>query len=391
MDKLRCYIFIWLTACSVIFVVGCSTPTTGVVPSAPMIGLHISETNLNEYTSHLARAAELNIKVIRMPLDWNALEPVQYEFNTDYIEEVKARVLSAQAQGQKTVLMFAQSPPWANGGQPPAFPPQSAYYQSFADAMLYLHKALITPNDHYAIKAGTLLAWEVWNEPNSVEFWGTHAARANTFVLIELKAAEEYAALLEACFTTMKSSFKDAVILGGSLASADVDYLQSLYDSWQGAAKFDHLALHPYSRVDEEPGLHYGLVQYPGQCNKADTLSPPWCFKQGIESIRAVLDKNGDTEKQIWLTEFGVSSDAHWGGAGSEAEQGKHMQQSLDILTEWAEHADAMNIPLAIAYRLKDDGDDQYGLFRENLQIKPVATEIQQRLDSAGALMINIK
>lgn len=382
MDKLRC---IFVSTCIIFFATACSNNRNS---AAPKIGVHISETTLNEYTAKIEQSAILNIKVIRIPLDWNALEPVRSEYSADYIEAVKGRVLSAQAQGQKTILMLSQSPLWANGGEPPAYPPQSANYQSFADTMLHMHTALINPDDNYAINAGTVLAWEVWNEPNSIEFWSTHTARPNSYVLVELKAAEEYAALLEACYTTMKSTYSDSVILGGSLASADIEYLQRLYDSWQGSAMFDHLALHPYTRVDENPGSHYGLAQYPSQCNRTDALAPPWCFKQGIENIRAVLDDNLGTEKQIWITEFGVSSDAEWGGAGSGAEQHVHMQQSLDILTEWAEQGDVMNIPLAIVYRLKDEGSDQFGLYTESLQAKPIATEIQQRLDATGALIL---
>lgn len=265
MDKIRCYVCISVLTCFFLSTVACSKTNPSV---APMIGVHISETTLSEYASKIKQSAKLKIRVIRVPLDWNALE---------------------------------------------------------------------------------------------------------------------------ACFTTMKARYSDSIILGGSLASADTEYLQRLYDSWQGSTKFDHLALHPYSRVDKNPGSHYGYAQFPSQCNSTDTLSPPWCFKQGIENIRDVLDNNLDTEKQIWLTEFGVSSDAEWGGAGSEVEQRLHMQQSLDILTEWAEQGGLMKIPLAIAYRLKDEGDDQFGLYKDGLQVKPVATEIQHRLNSKGALIIKPK
>jgi len=359
--------------------------------SVPMIGVHISESNLPEYLNKIDKSAELNIKVIRIPLDWNVLEPSQNNYSINYINEVKKRLYHAQVKGQKVILMLGQSPSWANGNNDPTFPPTPAFYQSFANAMLYLHTALINPNDTYDIHNHSILAWEVWNEPNVVEFWGTQPVRVNTYVLVKLTAASEYAALLETCYITMKSSYAEVTILGGSLASGDTDYLEAMYNYWGGNAKFDHLSLHPYTRVDEEPGKNYGKSQYPDQCNPNDPLAPPWCYKKGVENIRALLDSKGDTEKQIWFTEFGTSSLDDWGHARSEAAQREHMSRALNILREWYyKDNDAMKIPIAIAYKLKDIGSDKFGLFRNNLSTKPVALEIKNRLDSYGKLVIDV-
>lgn len=360
-----------------------------VSASGPMIGVHISESDLSEYKNKIDKSVQLNIKVIRIPLDWNVLEPTQNNYNTSYINEVKARLSHAQLKGQKAVLMLGQSPSWANGNNHQSFPPTSNFYQAFANAMLHLHTALIDPNDTYLINTNSILAWEVWNEPNVVEFWGTHTVRAGTYVLVHLDAAEEYAALLEICYTTMKSAYSGVTILGGSLASADTDYLQAMYTYWNNDAKFDHLSLHPYSRVDQEAGSNYSRSQYPDQCNESDTLAPPWCYKQGVENIRTLLDNKGDTQKQIWFTEFGTSSLDAWGHARSEVVQREHMYRALNILKDWYKDNDAMKIPIAIAYKLKDEGTDKFGLYRNDLSIKPVATEIKDRLDSNGELVTN--
>ena len=358
--------------------------------SAPMIGVHIAESDISEYKSKIDKSVELNIKVIRIPLDWNVLEPSPNNYNTNYIKEVKARLLHAQQKGQKAILMLGQSPSWANGNNDPTFPPTYTFYQSFANAMLHFHTELIKPNDSYAISANSILAWEVWNEPNVVEFWGTQPVRTNTYVLVNLLGANEYAALLETCYTTMKSAYNEVTILGGSLASADTDYLKAMYSYWGDGAKFDHLSLHPYSRVDEKPGSNYSKSQYPDQCNQDDPLSPPWCYKKGVENIRTVLDSKGDTEKQIWFTEFGTSSLDDWGHARSESIQREHMNRALNILKDWYEDDDAMKIPIAIVYKLKDEGSDKFGLYRSNLSAKPVALEIKNRLNSNGKLTTDI-
>jgi hypothetical protein len=209
------------------------------------------------------------------------------------------------------------------------------------------------------------------------------------FVLIDLAAAEEYAALLGITYDTMKQAYPTMTILGGSLASADTEYLDAMYAAWgEGPAKFDHLALHPYSRVDGEAGPHHGKAQYPDQCNASDNLAPPWCYKQGVANIRQLLDAKGHSNKEIWFTEFGTSSSSEYGHAGNEGEQQEHMKRALDILSEWFSMNDAMKIPVAITYRLEDEGSDLFGLYETGLPTaKPVGQEIARRIDSQGKLI----
>ncbi len=352
------------------------------------LGVHIAETELLTYVQRVEKSAALGLRVIRIPVDWNVLEPKSGHYSAEYVSEIQARLMAAQALGVQAVMMFAQSPPWANGGNHPAFPPEAKYYQSFADALKYVHSALIGPRDAHAIGSDSVLAWEVWNEPNVVEFWPNHGVRAGAFVLVELAAAKQYAALLDVSYRTMKSAYPELTLLGGSLAAGDTAYLQALYTHWGGIPKFDHLSLHPYARVDESPGAHYGKAQYPEQCNSGDSLSPPWCFKLGIENIRAVLNAHGDAHKQIWLTEFGTSSAEGWGHAGGEAEQREHLRRSMDILRDWRAQGDTMAIPVAISYRLQDEGGDRFGLYRADGGAKPIVGEIKQRINTRGELRV---
>ena len=359
----------------------------------PLIGVHIAETSQMHYAEKMNAANDLGIKLIRVPVDWNQLESIEGTYNTDYVSRVKSRVAHAQSQSQRVVMMLAQSPEWAHvANGTPSYPPTANHYQDYADAMRYLHSQLVDPHDEAQIDTATIMAWEVWNEPNVVEFWPTHSKRSDdVFVLIDLAAATEYAALLGKTYDTMKAAFPATTILGGSLASADIAYLEVLYESGAGD-KFDHLSLHPYTRVDRESGPHQGRSQYPDQCNELDKLAPPWCYKKGIENIRQALNSRGNDSKQIWITEFGTSSGAEWGEAGNEGEQQEHMKQALDILSEWFSMDDTMKIPVAIAYRLEDrveqGNDDFFGLYHRGLSMKkPVAREMAKRIDVQGKLI----
>jgi len=364
-----------------------------VSAEGPLIGVHVAETSSEHYAERMDAANNLGIKLIRVPVDWNQLEPTKGSYNTAYVSQIKSRVAHAQSQSQRVVMMFAQSPEWAHvANGTPSYPPSENHYQDYADAMKHIHSQLIDPNNEVQINNSTIMAWEVWNEPNVVEFWPTHNKRSDdVFVLVDLAAAAEYTALLGKAYDTMKAAFPDMPILGGSLASADIAYLDAMYDAG-AAGKFDHLSLHPYSRVDEEPGPNQGRSQYPDQCNESDQLAPPWCYKKGVENIRQALDGHGDNSKQIWFTEFGTSSGSEYGDAGNEGEQQEHMKRALDILSEWFSKGDAMKIPVAIIYRLEDrveqDNDDFFGLYNEGLSTKkPVAREVTKHIDAQGKLI----
>ncbi len=358
-----------------------------------LIGVHIAETDsAASYVQRLEQARQLGIRVVRVPTDWNALEPTQNSFDTEYLNEVKTRILEAQNRGQRIVLMFSQAPPWANGNNEPPFPPKPAFYGAYANAFKKLYEEIISEDDQFDIHPSTIMALEVWNEPNVIEFWPTYPKREGTYVLINLDAAAEYADLLAQTYDTIKAQYPGVTILGGSLASADTEYLEALYSRWGGISKFDALALHPYSGPDEHEGPHYSRAQYPDQCNEDDPLTPPWCFKQGIENIRATLDAHGDSSKQIWITEFGTGSSDSWGDAGSEDEQQEHLQRALNILKQWLSNHDVMKIPVAIIYRLVDElpddsgVNDYFGLLRPDFSRKPAADLLVSGLDSQGAI-----
>lgn len=303
--------------------------------------------------AHIDAAAGLGVKLIRFPGDWRALQPQSGDsYDAFYLKEVTQTIAYAKSLGVSVVMTFAQTPYWATDKTHDAdsqqaiwSPPTGAAADAYAAALVKLHDVLETAGLDGAVKA-----WEVWNEPNTTTFWPTAKLRPGTDVQVTVDAAAQYVALLNKAYAALKSADPEAVVLGGSLAACDTDYLQAMYAA---GAKFDGFALHPYTKANP---FHQGLAYGPAETDAQDALSSVWSFKSGVEHLRAVMTAHGDAAKHMWFTEFGWSSTSAWGGAGSAAAQADFLGQSLKIIQGW-DFVDA-----AIAYRLFDGQGEEFGM-----------------------------
>lgn len=145
--------------------------------------------------------------------------------------------------------------------------------------------------EHPGVPVRPLRVWQVWNEPNFKFF-------------VHKPNPKEYGQLVKISSATIKGADSGAkVILGGLFAWPKggnsktgnhnlfaTDFLEGLYQRVPGiAAKFDGIALHPYS-------ARYQLLS------------------RQVEEVREVLKKRHDAGVGIWITELGWSSKAPSGG-----------------------------------------------------------------------------
>ncbi len=302
----------------------------------------------------IALAKGLGAQVVRVDLSWRLLETKRGQFATWYLDNVDALVAQARAQGISIIFMFAQSPCWAidRPGCDPSYqwyPPQNP--ADYASALAYL----VRRYGHCGARHGActrgyrsiVLAWEVWNEPD----WGESRLDPTT-----------YARLLIAAYGATKRADTGATILGGSLAGADVAYLDALYAA--GArGHFDGLALHPYS----------------GSRSPADTSDPRWSYQGGVDDIRTVLQRHGGAP--IWITEIGWSTSS---AAGlSEIEQAAYLEQAVAIAGQWGD------VPAVVWYDLAGPNDtapdDGFSLVDGQLHWKQAANQFQDWMTTYGS------
>ncbi|HEX5503161.1 MAG TPA: cellulase family glycosylhydrolase [Thermomicrobiales bacterium] len=221
----------------------------------------------------------------RQWISWESVEPNPGVYNWTDLDPITA---AAARHHVKLLIVFLRSPAWAdpNHGIPADAQGKQAYAAMLA-AVAQRYK-------------GKIAAYEIWNEQNLA---GETGGKVNP---------GEYVELLKLAFPAVKANDPGAFVLYGGLTPTGVNdptvavddtiYLQQTYDYHNGEVKqyFDVLGAH-----------------VSGTLNPPDTLwpdqpgpGPGWqndrsFYFRRVEDVRAVMEKNGDGAKQIWLTEFG--------------------------------------------------------------------------------------
>ena len=152
-------------------------------------------------------------------------------------------------------------------------------------------------------------AYEVWNEPNGYLGWSP------------TPSAADYSELLKAAYTAIKTADPEATVIGGVVGTGvslgtdtinAVDFIEQMYAAGAGEY-FDALSIHPYSLSSE----------FSDGTGSVDSAI------EQVKEIRALMDANGDTDKLIWATEYGMPTV----GSYTEATQSEYLQ---DFLEAWS-------------------------------------------------------
>ena len=255
-----------------------STPTT-LAPGTPGMDFGADETTIFNSSPAQQLATFAQVKAagaqwIRWGLPMDTEELTQGQFNWYTTPEIQA----ALASGLKVDALLTTAPAWAATADGS---PSPTAFAAFAQAAVREYAPL------------GVTTYEIWNEENDTQPWGTAFTPA------------EYTALLKAAYAAIKSVDPGAtVIVGGMAAAPDatngtsyepVTFLTQMYaDGAQGS--FDAVADHPYS--------------FPDLPDQTDSWNP---FTY-LPTLHQIMANNGDGSKQIWLTEYGAPTS---GVAGS--------------------------------------------------------------------------
>jgi hypothetical protein len=262
-------------------------------------------------------------------------------------------VTSIRAVGLSADLIIDGCPPWAAvpdaQGDQFAQPSSSSAFAKWAAAVAARYS-----------KKGVNY-FEIWNEPNLVDFWKPKPNPA------------AYTADLKAAFTATKRVDPSAIVISGGLAPAVNDgtnfdprsFLEDMYaDGAQGS--FDEFGYHPYS--------------YPVSPNIVESWSGWSMMYQTSPSMRSIMAENGDSEKKIWITEYGAPSS----GNNSVGVTG----QSADLVAAISLVKKLNRIGAFYLYTWSDDPSlsanaDGFGLLTAENDPKPAYSAVAAALASA--------
>lgn len=226
--------------------------------------------------------------------------------------------------GVSVLPILGYTPKWAS--RTPEDPSAHAYPpKDIATFARFVHQCV-------ARYKGRVKVWEVWNEPNIGFLNGSVA---------------DYADMVKAASVAAKQADPECRIAMGC-AGVDLDYLQRLYEFGCGPY-FDVMAVHPYQWGKE--------------------LNDDW-MREKLRGCRDLMDRQGDADKEIWITEQGWS-----------LTEGINAVEQANLLTQ------AMVTTLSVRERLKvekyfwfsvkDWGGPGFGLFDVDGKPKPVCHAYQ--------------
>ncbi|HET6317663.1 MAG TPA: cellulase family glycosylhydrolase, partial [Chloroflexota bacterium] len=288
---------------------GTSTPTRTPVPTAtaaPVVNFPKQFGINNHLTWYDAPHAQIDVQRIqaaglqsvRFDVQWDKLEPAVNTWSASYLSELDMVVGEAVKRGRGPLLVLMNTPAWARANVGTSATPPSDV-QDYANALGYLA-------GRYASQPG--MAYEIWNEPNQVEFWDTPGG----------PDALTYARMLKAAFTSIKSKAPSATVVGGAIAFNDQTFLQGLYAFGGIVGYYDAISLHPYS------------AGYAPESNGDGFHS----FKLAVEQTMQTMAQYNQQNKPIWITEMGWST-----SLVSDATRAAYLRRAVAMVRGWPQVA----------------------------------------------------
>jgi hypothetical protein len=236
----------------------------------------------------LAKKAGLNW--IKMAVPWRSIEPsCKNCIDWDDLDRV---VLAASQAGLKILARVDHQPDWSRVSKVDNGPPDDMF--DYADFVSVLAKRY-----REGSPKGAISAIQVWNEPNLAREWGG--------ATINREQASQYMYMLKRTYQAVKAEDPSKIVVSAGLsptgtndgtAQPDDVYLGWLYE--EGLAQFsDAIGVH---------GAGYGSA--PEVALNSDPRFPHASFYfRRVEQLRDIMVLNGDSAKQVWLLEFGWTTD----------------------------------------------------------------------------------
>ena len=244
----------------------------GTIPS----GLGVQLKGHNDDPGNLAHIAEAGFTWVRRGFIWESIEKEKgsYDFS-----RADAFLNDCEANGLTVLACMAFNNKLY--GHVKDEPARSAY-AAWAAAMA----------DHFR---GRNIVFEIWNEPNTMTFWGKHGPKGNSS-----EYAGEYTLLVKETTAAMKKADKDCIILAGSVSnlwSESYNWITYCFRDGMMDLDWDIWSVHPYG------------------------LKAPEDYINAYSHVRHLMSEasDGRVEKRVWFnSERGFPLGKNEGYAGGD-------------------------------------------------------------------------
>lgn len=150
---------------------------------------------------------------------------------------------------------------------------------------------------------GENIYWEIWNEPNTMTFWGKHGKKGNS-----AEYAKEYTDLVKATIPAMRKADPDCIILAGSVSNMWTEsYKWMGYCFAEGMLKekWDVWSVHPYGLKAPEDYIEAYAITRKLMKDAGGPVDRPWMnsergFPLGKKEGYAGGDESMAYEYQAW-------------------------------------------------------------------------------------------
>ena len=230
-------------------------------------------------------ASELGLKWARVSVDWSSVEDNDGIFHWEILDNTISQLIDKKIEiylclhgGHREHTAF----------DPPVKEIELRAWDNFVRKVVIRYKEQI---DY----------WEIWNEGNSVWFWGN------------APDASEYLQLVKRTSTLIDEIDPGSKIIGGNLARLDLPFAEELFDI--GIADYiDVFTFHPYGHFPEAIVKKIAL----------QAQTPHWYIPADhqVEDLLSVVDKTGK-DIEVWQGECGYPSQMNgmgWNGSGPWSE-----------------------------------------------------------------------
>ncbi len=331
--------------------------TPPVAPSSSRFGIAAGG-NLQNFSSsdlghYLDGAVAAHAGWIRVDINWEVIQAGgPSSFNWAPFDAV---VSAARSRGLNVLGGILYTPSWARAaGTTGTYPPTN-----LSDYATFVKTAVA----HYAPMG--VHTYEIWNEPNIVNFWapGPDPAR--------------YTQMLKLAYQAAKAADPSAFVVSGGLSpygaygNADaqhmnpLNFLAAMYANG-AATSLDAVGWHPYN-------YPYGL---------AYANWSAWSqMSQTTPSARSIMTSNGDGAKQIWSTEFGAPT-------GTSSQSMTETAQAQFVTDSYAQLKLSSWAGPAFLYSFRDAGtslssvEDNFGIL--HFDWSPKAADAAYQTAAAG-------